>query len=122
MNMEGQELIKLIAPTYKQYLKSLVLCVFIYALFNVSNGLVTAISIAMIINLLSSMVEATRWTNKILHNEYDLQYARVTGFIYSAIITDLVDDYALDYVSNLKVGDEVLLLVFENEYIVVKKV
>lgn len=122
MNMEGHELINLIAPSYKQYLKSLVLCVFIYVLFKVNNGLIIAISIAMIINLLSSMLEATIWTSKILNNEYDLRYAKVSGFIYSAIVTDFVDDYALDYVSNLHVGDKVLLLVFDNEYIVVKKV
>lgn len=122
MNMEGHELINLIAPSYKQYLKSLVLCVFIYVLFKVNNGLIIAISIAMIINLLSSMLEATRWTSKILNNEYDLKYAKVSGFIYSAIVTDFVDDYALDYVSNLHVGDKVLLLVIDNEYIVVKKV
>lgn len=121
MNMEGKDLIKLVAPTYKQYLKSLLLCFFIYVLFKINNGLIIAISIAMIINLLSSMLESTRWTNKIINNDYDLVYAKVTGFIYSAITIDIVDDYALPIINNINVGDEVMLLVMDDEYLVIKK-
>lgn len=122
MNMEGNELIKLVAPTYKQYLKSIVLCFFIYVLFNIHNGLVIVISVAMIVNLLSSMIESTRWTNNIMNNNYDLVYAKVTGFIYSAIVTDIVDDYALPMIDNIHVGDEVMLLVMNDEYLVIKKI
>lgn len=119
--MEEDKLIKLVCPLYKQYLKSIVLCFFIYVIFNVHNGLVIAISIAMIINLLSSMFESSRWYKLISNNEYSLEYARVKGFVYSCIVTDLVDDYALPFIDNLHVGDEVMLLVFRDEYLVIKK-
>lgn len=120
--MEGHELINLISPTYKQYIKSIFLCIFIYVLFKVNNGLVIAISITMIINLLSSMIEATRWTNNILNNKYDLIYAKVTGYLYSTILTDVSSDYCLPMIKDIHVGDEVMLLVMDDEYLVIKKV
>lgn len=120
--MEEDKLIKLVCPTYKQYLKSLVLCIFIYIIFNTSNGLIIAISIAMIINLLSSMIESSRWLRLINNNEYSLEYATVTSFMYSAVITNYSNDYCLSFTDNLHIGDEVMLLVFKDEYLVIKKI
>ncbi len=119
--MGQDDLISIVAPMWKQYLKTLLLCVCIFILFKLNSAFLIFVFSLLVCAILASMIEATSWQNKIRENAYDLEYARIDSFVFGmAVIND--NDIAIPFIKNIKQGDEVMVLLVGNDYLIIKKV
>lgn len=107
---------------WKQYLKTFVLCLSMFVMFKIHNSFFMFVCLLMSLSCFGSMLESTKWQNKIRKDDYDLEYAKVDYFVFGRAIINDMGDIALSFVKGLKQGDEVMVLLIDNDYLIVKKV
>ena len=91
--MNEKELLKLVAPMWKQYLRCFVGCFCAFLTFNLtSKFLVFFFMIAAVITF-RSMVEVTIWQRKICKGDYELVTCRVGGKVlaFTMVYYDIAD-------------------------------
>lgn len=120
--MSQDDLISIVAPMWKQYLKTLLLCICIFILFKLNSAFLIFVFSLLVYAILASMIESTSWQYKIRKDEYDLGYARIDSFIFGMAVINDNEDIAIPFIKNIKQGDEVMVLLVGNDYLIVKKV
>lgn len=120
--MNQDDLISIVAPMWKQYLKTLLLCICIFILFKLNSAFLIFVFSLLVYAILASMIESTSWQYKIRKNEYDLGYARIDSFIFGMAVINDNEDIAIPFIKNIKQGDEVMVLLVGNDYLIIKKV
>lgn len=122
--MNEKELLKLVAPMWKQYLRCIVGCFCAYLSFKfTSKFLIFFFIIASVISF-RSMLEVTLWQRKISKGDYEILKVRVTGVVLNFV---LVDDngeagVGFNYVDGLEDGDVVKAVKVNEDYLIIEKV
>ncbi len=120
--MNQDDLINIVAPMWKQYIKTLLLCMCLFILFKINNAFLIFVFSLLVCAILASMIEATSWQNKIRKNAYDIEYARIDSFIFGMALINDNKDIAIPFIKNIKQGDEVMVLLVGDDYLIIKKV
>lgn len=120
--MDKDDLISIVAPMWKQYLKTLLLCICVFILFKLNSTFLIFVFSLLVCAILASMIEASSWQYKIRKDEYDLGYARIDSFIFGMAVINDNGDIAIPFIKNIKQGDEVMVLLVGNDYLIVKKI
>lgn len=122
--MNEKELLKLVAPMWKQYLRCIVGCFCAYLSFKfTSKFLIFFFIIASVISF-RNMLEVTLWQRKISKGDYEILKVRVTGVVLNFV---LVDDngeagVGFNYVDGLEDGDVVKAVKVNEDYLIIEKV
>lgn len=122
--MNEKELLKLVAPMWKQYLRCIVGCFCAYLSFKfTSKFLIFFFIIASVISF-RSMLEVTLWQRKISKGDYEILKVRVTGVVLNFV---LVDDngeagVGFNYVDGLEDSDVVKAVKVNEDYLIIEKV
>lgn len=122
--MNEKELLKLVAPMWKQYLRCIVGCFCAYLSFKFTlKFLIFFFIIASVISF-RSMLEVTLWQRKISKGDYEILKVRVTGVVLNFV---LVDDngesgVGFNYVDGLEDGDVVKAVKVNEDYLIIEKV
>lgn len=120
--MNQEELLKIVAPMWKQYLRTLVLCLSLFVCFEINNSFFMFVSLLICLASLGSMLESTKWQIRIRKGDYDIEYARIDSFIFGRAIINDSSDIGLCFIKGLKQGDKVMIVLIDNDYLIVKKV
>lgn len=122
--MNEKELLKLVAPMWKQYLRCIVGCFCAFLTFNfTSKFLVFFFMFASVISF-RSMVEVTIWQRKICKGDYETVTCKVGGilFPFTMVYYDDEPSIGFDYVGGLKSGDIVKAIKVVEDYLIIEKV
>lgn len=96
--MSQDDLINILAPEWKQYLKTLLLCICVFVLFKLDSTFLIFVFSLLVCAILASMIEATFWQIKIRENAYDIEYARINSFIFAVAVINDNEDIAMPFI------------------------
>lgn len=122
--MNEKELLKLVAPMWKQYLRCIVGCFCAYLSFKfTSKFLIFFFIIASVISF-RSMLEVTLWQRKISKGDYEILKVRVTGVVLNFALVDDNGEVGVgfNYVDGLEDGDVVKAVKVNEDYLIIEKV
>lgn len=122
--MNEKELLKLVAPMWKQYLRCIVGCLCAYLSFKFTSKFLIFFFIVASVISFRSMLEVTLWQRKISKGDYEILKVRVTGVVLNFV---LVDDggeagVGFNYVDGLEDGDVVKAVKVNEDYLIIEKV
>ena len=122
--MNEKELLKLVAPMWKQYLRCIVGCFCAFLTFYLTSKFLVFFFMIMTVISFRSMVEVTIWQRKISKGDYEILKVRVTGVVLNFV---LVDDngesgVGFNYVDGLEDGDVVKAVKVNEDYLIIEKV
>ena len=122
--MDEKELLKLVAPMWKQYLRCIVgsLCAYLSFKFT-SKFLIFFFIVASVISF-RSMLEVTLWQRKISKGDYEILKVRVTGVVLNFVLVDDSGEAGVgfNYVDGLEDGDVVKAVKVNEDYLIIEKV
>ena len=122
--MNEKELLKLVAPMWKQYLRCIVGCFCAFLTFNLtSKFLVFSFMIAAVISF-RNMVEVTTWQRKICKGDYEVVTCEVGTklFPFTMVYCGEEPGIGFDYVGGLESGDIVKAIKVLEDYLIIEKV
>ena len=80
--MNEKELLKLVAPMWKQYLRCFVGCFCAFLTFNLTSKFLVFFFMIMTVISFRSMVEVTIWQRKICKDDYEVVTCKVGGILF----------------------------------------
>ena len=86
--MNEKELLKLVAPMWKQYLRCIVGCLCAYLSFKFTSKFLIFFFIVASVISFRSMLEVTLWQRKISKGDYEILKVRVTGVVLNFVLVD----------------------------------
>ena len=122
--MNEKELLKLVAPMWKQYLRCVVGCFCAFLTFNLTSKFLVFFFMVTTIISFRSMVEVTIWQRKICKGDYELVTCKVGGkmLTFTMVYYDEEPGIGFDYVGGLKSGDIVKAIKVVEDYLIIEKV
>lgn len=122
--MNEKELLKLVAPMWKQYLRCIVGCFCAFLTFYLTSKFLVFFFMIMTVISFRSMVEVTIWQRKITSGDYEIVTCEVSCkiFPFTMVYYDEEPGIGFDYVGGLKSGDIVKALKVVEDYLIIEKV
>lgn len=122
--MNEKELLKLVAPMWKQYLRCIVGCFCAFLTFYLTSKFLVFFFMIMTVISFRSMVEATIWQRKITSGDYELVTCEIGAklFPFTMVYCDEEPGIGFDYVGGLKSGDIVKAIKVLEDYLIIEKV
>lgn len=122
--MNEKELLKLVAPMWKQYLRCIVGCLCAYLSFKFTSKFLIFFFIVASVISFRSMLEVTLWQRKISKGDYEILKVRVTGVVLNFVLVDDSGEAGVgfNYVDGLEDGDVVKAVKVNEDYLIIEKV
>lgn len=122
--MNEKELLKLVAPMWKQYLRCIVGCLCAYLSFKFTSKFLIFFFIVASVISFRSMLEVTLWQSKISKGDYEILKVRVTGVVLNFVLVDDSGEAGVgfNYVDGLEDGDVVKAVKVNEDYLIIEKV
>ena len=122
--MNEKELLKLVAPMWKQYLRCIVGCLCAYLSFKFTSKFLIFFFIVASVISFRSMLEVTIWQRKITSGDYELVTCEVGAklFPFTMVYCGEEPGIGFDYVGGLKSGDIVKAIKVLEDYLIIEKV
>ncbi len=122
--MNEKELLKLVAPMWKQYLRCIVGCLCAYLSFKFTSKFLIFFFIVASVISFRSMLEVTLWQRKISKGDYEILKVRVTGVVLNFVLVDDSGEAGVgfNYVYGLEDGDVVKAVKVNEDYLIIEKV
>ena len=122
--MDEKELLKLVAPMWKQYLRCIVGCLCAYLSFKFTSKFLIFFFIVASVISFRSMLEVTLWQRKISKGDYEILKVRVTGVVLNFVLVDDSGEAGVgfNYVDGLEDGDVVKAVKVNEDYLIIEKV
>ena len=121
--MNEKELLKLVAPMWKQYLRCFVGCFCAFLTFNLTSKFLVFFFMIMTVISFRSMVEVTIWQRKITSGEYEIVTCEVRGILFPFTMVYCGEEPGIgfDYVGGLESGDIVKAIKVVEDYLIIEK-
>lgn len=122
--MNEKELLKLVAPMWKQYLRCIVGCLCAYLSFKFTSKFLIFFFIVASVISFRSMLEVTLWQRKISKGDYEILKVRVTEVVFNFVLVDDSGEAGagFNYVDGLEDGDVVKAVKVNEDYLIIEKV
>lgn len=122
--MNEKELLKLVAPMWKQYLRCIVGCFCAFLTFNLTSKFLVFFFMIMTVISFRSMVEVTLWQRKICKDDYEVVTCKIGGILFPFTMVYCGEEPGIgfDYVGGLKSGDIVKAIKVVEDYLIIEKV
>lgn len=122
--MNEKELLKVVAPMWKQYLRCIVGCLCVYLSFKFTSKFLIFFFIIVGTISFRSMLEVTIWQRKITSGDYENVTCEVKATLFTFTMVHFNDEPGIgfNYVGDLKSGDIVKAIKVLEDYLVIEKV